>query len=221
MSPSTTPIDLHVPRRDLLEYLPASTTKRYTKGQVIYSPNDPPRGIYLVISGKVGITQLAGTGQELLLDILRPEEVFGESAFLNVSRSSEQATALEPVDLMSWAIGEVEEMVQRRSGLAMALLQILAQRNVEFTRRIESFSTETIEKRLLRALVRFSTRLGTLHDDGSSTMMPFTHQMLSQYVGTSREIVSHYMGDLRRQGYLSYSRRGIVLYPDAMNARAN
>jgi hypothetical protein len=38
-------------------------------------------------------------------------------------------------------------------------------------------------------------------------MIPFTHELLSQYVGTSREIVTHYMNQFRRQGYLRYSRK--------------
>ena len=46
-------------------------------------------------------------------------------------------------------------------------------------------------------------------------MIPFTHELLSQYVGTSREIVTHYMNQFRRQGYLRYSRKGIILYRDA------
>jgi CRP-like cAMP-binding protein len=46
-------------------------------------------------------------------------------------------------------------------------------------------------------------------------MSAFTHELLSQYVGTSREIVTHYMNQFRRMGYLQYSRRGIVMYRDA------
>ena len=60
-----------------------------------------------------------------------------------------------------------------------------------------------------------SSDLGTVEEDGSVCMTPFTHELLSQYVGTSREIVTHYMNQFRRQGYLKYSRKGIVLYRDA------
>jgi CRP-like cAMP-binding protein len=65
-------------------------------------------------------------------------------------------------------------------------------------------------------LIRFSERLGHRAEDGSVQMMPFTHELLSQYVGTSREIVTHYMNQFRRQGYLRYSRKGILLYRDAL-----
>jgi len=94
-------------------------------------------------------------------------------------------------------------------------LQILVQRTMEFGHRIESFSLDNIARRLARSLIRFSERLGTPEQDGSVRLAPFTHELLSQYVGTSREIVTHYMNQFRRQGYLRYSRKGIVLYHDA------
>ena len=74
------------------------------------------------------------------------------------------------------------------------------------------FSADKIHRRLVRLLIRFSERFGTTEDDGSVQMGPFTHELLAQYVGTSREIVTHYMNQFRRQGYLRYSRKGIILY---------
>jgi CRP/FNR family transcriptional regulator len=117
---------------------------------------------------------------------------------------------------MTWTTSEIEKLVLQRPLLAVALLQILVQRSIDFGRRIESFSVDNIERRLARTLVRFSERLGRNAADGSVEMMPLTHELLSQYVGTSREIVTHYMNQFRRQGYLRYSRRGMSLYRDAM-----
>jgi CRP-like cAMP-binding protein len=58
--------------------------------------------------------------------------------------------------------------------------------------------------------------MGERAEDGSVHVLPFTHQLLSQYVGTSREIVTHYMNQFRRDGYLRYSRKGMDLYADAL-----
>ena len=49
-------------------------------------------------------------------------------------------------------------------------------------------------------------------------MMPFTHALLSQYAGASREVVTQHMNRFREQGYVSYSRHGIFLYRDALKA---
>jgi len=204
------------PLEDPLAHLPCSSIVEYRKGQLIYNQDQPSTSIYLVIDGKVKVSRLADDGHQVVVDIYQPDEFFGESAFLNLAHRSEQASALENTKLMAWSTAEIDDIIMRRPRLAVALLQILAQRTMDFTHRIESFSVDNISRRLARTLIRFSERLGSQDEDGSVRMVPFTHELLSQYVGTSREIVTHYMNQFRRQGYLRYSRKGIVLYRDAM-----
>jgi len=203
------------PLEDPLAHLPCSTIVEYRKGQIIYSQDQPSTTLYLVIDGKVKVSRVADDGHQVVVDIYQADEFFGESAFLNLSHRSEQATALENAKLMTWTTAEIEDIATKRPRLAVALLQILVQRTVDFTHRIESFSLDNIARRLARSLIRFSDRLGVEEQDGSVRMAPFTHELLSQYVGTSREIVTHYMNQFRRQGYLRYSRKGIILYRDA------
>jgi len=203
------------PLEDPLAHLPCSSILEYRRGQVIYDQQQPSTAIYLVIDGKVKVSRLADDGHQVVVDIYQPDEFFGESAFLNLPQRPEQAMALENTRLMTWSAAEIEEIITRKPRLAVALLQILVQRTIEFTHRIESFSVDNIARRLARSLIRFSERLGVVEADGSVRMAPFTHELLSQYVGTSREIVTHYMNQFRRQGYLRYSRKGIILYRDS------
>jgi CRP-like cAMP-binding protein len=97
------------------------------------------------------------------------------------------------------------------------MLQMLAWRAIDFGHRIESLSMETTARRLARSLIRLSERLGTPDDDGSVRMIPFTHELLSQYVGTSREAVTVHMNQFRRQGHLQYSRKGIMIHTHAFS----
>lgn len=203
------------PLEDPLAHLPCSSIVEYKKGQVIYNQDQPSTSIYLVIDGKVKVCRMADDGHQVVVDIYQTDEFFGESAFLNLPHRAEQASALENAKLMTWTTTEIEDIVQKRPKLAVALLQILAQRTLDFGHRIESFSVDNIARRLARSLIRFAERLGTPETDGSVRMVPFTHELLSQYVGTSREIVTHYMNQFRRQGYLRYSRKGIILYKEA------
>src|SRR2546421_492004 len=200
---------------DPLAHLPCSSIVEYRKGQMIYNQDQPSTSIYLVIDGKVKVSRLADDGHQVVVDIYQPDEFFGESAFLSLPHRSEQATSLENTKLMTWSATEIEDIIMKRPRLAVALLQILVQRTIDFTHRIESFSVDNIARRLARSLIRFSERLGSEAEDGSVRMVPFTHELLSQYVGTSREIVTHYMNQFRRQGYLKYSRKEVVLYRDA------
>jgi len=200
---------------DPLAHLPCSTILEYKKGQIIYNQDQPSTSIHLVIDGKVKVCRTADDGRQVVVDIYQPDEFFGECAFLGEKHRVEEAVALDATKVMTWSTPEIEELVVRRPRLGIALVQLLVHRSMDFGARIESFSIDNIGRRLVRSLVRFSERLGREAGDGSVDMMPFTHELLSQYVGTSREIVTHYMNQFRRQGYLRYSRKGIILYRDA------
>ena len=96
------------------EYLPETPITKNSKGQTIYGPDDPSSSIYLIVSGKVEIALTAEDGSELLLEILRPDELFGESAFLDHPPGSERANAVEETKLMTWAISDIEGLVMKR-----------------------------------------------------------------------------------------------------------
>ena len=216
---ATSPTALPVPQKQLLEdplaHLPRSSILKYRRGQVIYNSDQPSTNIYLVIDGKVKVCRTAD-GRQIVVDIYQADEFFGESAFLSSAVRDEQAVALENTKVMTWTASEIMEITMRRPRLAVALLQIVVQRAIDFVQRIESFAVDDVARRLARTLIRFSERFGRSQEDGSIEMMPFTHELLSQCVGTSRETVTHYMNQFRRQGYLRYSRKGIVLYLHAM-----
>jgi CRP/FNR family transcriptional regulator len=215
MATSTTVLAPQKALEDPLAHLPCSSIVEYKKGQMIYNQDQPSTSIFLIIEGKIKVSRLADDGHQVVVDMYQPDEFFGESALLNLPHRGEQATALENTKLMAWSTAEIEDIITKRPRLAVALLQILVQRTIDFTHRIESFSVDNIARRLARSLIRFSERLGRVEEDGSVRMAPFTHELLSQYVGTSREIVTHYMNQFRCQGYLKYSRKEIILYREA------
>jgi len=206
-----------VPLEDPLLHLPCSAVTEYRKGQAIYGRGRPSTGIYLVVDGKVKVSRSAEGGREVLVEIYQADEFFGESAFLGGAPAAEEAKAFENTKLMAWTAAEIEAIAARQPRLALALMQVLVQRNVDLTHRIESFSVDGISRRVARTLIRLSERLGTPENDGSVKMIPLTHELLSQYVGTSREVVTFHMNRFRRQGYLRYSRKGMVVYQSAFN----
>src|SRR4029077_15796938 len=107
-------------------HLPVSDTTEYRRGAIIYGPDQPSTDMYLVTGGKVKLSQIAENGAEVLLEIIRPDELFGQSGFLKVPHHSERATALENTKVMTWPIADMEDLVTERPRLAVALLQIFA-----------------------------------------------------------------------------------------------
>lgn len=200
---------------DPLAHLPVSAIGEYRKGASIYGPETRTVNLYVVLSGKVRVCRAAAEGQQVVLDIYQADEFFGESSLAG-GEVNEVAVALENTRVMHWTADEIRDIVLKRPDLGFALLQLAVQRSSAFSRRIESFSLDNIERRLVASLLQFAQKLGTDTADGGREMIAFTHELLSQYVGTSREIVTHYMNYFRRKGCLNYSRKSIVVFEDRL-----
>src|SRR5215831_16607822 len=201
---------------DALMYLPRKGVTEYRKNQVIYDENTPSRGLHLVVQGRVKVSMPLDNGAQTVVDIFNIDDFFGESSLLGQASYPERAVALDSVILMSWTAAEIEEQVEKQPRLGLALLQMLVKRGLDYEERLQSFALDKTPERVMRALLRFANRLGTRTEDGSVKIPPLTHQVISEYVGTSREIVTFQMNHLRQKGFLRYSRRGIQVYVDAL-----
>lgn len=199
-----------------LIYLPRKATREVRKGQLIYDPERPSNGIHLVIRGRVKVCRRVRDHGSIVMEIYSTDEFFGESSLLSLPAPLETASALEDTSLMTWIPAEIEEQIERQPEMGLAFIQMLTRRLVDCEARIESMNREKCRERIIRGLLRFAERLGEPAEDGSVRIPPLSQQTISEYVGTSREIVTLHMNQLRQQGLMRYSRKGINIYADAL-----
>ncbi len=203
-------------RLDILEDLPRSTTRRYRNGEVIYDSDRPATHLYLVIEGRVKVLRTSADGREVLLDVYKEEELFGESALLNLAHRPEFAVAMEPVRVMAWTLTELYNIIQTRPQLGAALSQILVQRLMDCQRRLESLAVDRVNQRLVRTLIHLADKLGEPSENDAVRISGLNHQLLSDYVVTNRATVTHWMNCFRCQELLRYSSDSLILYPEAL-----
>jgi CRP/FNR family transcriptional regulator, cyclic AMP receptor protein len=200
---------------DPLAYLPRSTTQEFHKGRSVYCQGQTPASLYLVVAGTVKLSRISERGRQVLMDIYRTDDLFGETALIRAAHT-ETCVALEDAQVMIWTPREIDRLVVERPKLAIALMQLQVRRLADLALRMESLATENISRRLARTLLRFSERLGLPTEGGAVQIIALTHESLAECVGTSREIVTHHMNQFRRLGYLRYSRKGIQLQTGAL-----
>jgi CRP-like cAMP-binding protein len=201
---------------DPLEHLPFSKIVEYGKRQVIYNELSGPAGLYLVVSGRVKVSLPAEAGRDVIIDVYRADDFFGESALLGEPCCNERAVALDRARVMMWPTDALANIMNDRPCLPIALLQAMVQRTLSFRARIRNLHAGTVERRLADFLRTLAEQSGMRRNDGAALMLPLTHEVLAQYVGTSREAVTLYMTEFRRKGYIDYSRLEMVVYLDAI-----
>lgn len=201
---------------DPLTYLPRKPVQEFSKRRVIYDPQQPSDHLYVVILGRVKITNIGDDGSQMVARIVSAEGLFGESALIGGQRRTEAAVALDNVTVMSWTSNEIELQIEREPRLGLALSQYLVRQCIELQDRIESMAVYKTPERVMLALVQLSGTLGTPMADGASRVPALTHHTIAEYVGTSREIVTFQLNRLRRMGMLRYSRKHMDVYTQAI-----
>jgi len=201
---------------DPLTYLPRKSVQEFAKGRTIYDAQQPNDHLFVVILGRVKISNTADDGCQTVGRIVCAEGLFGESCLIGSGSRSESAVALDTATLMSWSREEIERQIERVPRLGVALSQFLVRECISLQDRIESMAIYKTPERVMLALVQLAGDLGTPMADGAIRVGSLTHHTIAEYVGTSREIVTFQMNRLRRLGLIRYSRRFIDIYSQAM-----
>jgi CRP-like cAMP-binding protein len=198
-----------LPQEDPLTYLAHKPVEAVPKGGLIYAPGRPVELLYLVVTGRVKISATTPDGKQVVSRIVPPEGLFGESCLLGSPSRGESATALDSVTLMSWTRAEIEQQIEREPRFGVALSQYVLRLGRELADRIETMAVLKTPERVAAALLQLGSSLGQARPDGVVRMPGLTHHTVSEYVGTSREIVTYQMTRLRSQGLIRYSRQFI------------
>ena len=196
-------------REDPLTYLPRKPVQEYAKGRIIYDAEHPPNELYVVILGRVKISNTAEDGCQMVGRIARAEDLFGESCLVAPTHCTETATALDNVILMSWSRADIEAQIEREPRLGIALSQYFVRQCLELQDRIESMAVHKIPERVTFALLQLASDLGAPMPAGALRVASLTHYTIAEFVGATREIVSLQMNRLRRLGLIRYSRNFI------------
>ena len=201
---------------DPLACLPRKPVQDFARKRVIYDAQQRSENLYVVIAGRVKVSQTALDGSQTVVRIVPPDGFFGESSLLGGQADSESAVALENVKTMCWSTAEIEQQIEREPRLGLALVQYLVRQSIELQDRIQAMAVCKTPERVMIALVQLADALGTRQEDGATRIGSLTHHTLAEYVGTSREIVTFQLNRLRRLSMLRYSRRDMDIYVPAL-----
>jgi CRP-like cAMP-binding protein len=179
---------------DLLAHLRVSRTQSFSAGEQIYLPGSRAECLFVILQGFVKISRWHAN-REVVIGLYGPETIFGESAMIEAHRTHE-ATAVTDAKVMVWTARDLELAGNENPRLLYALLQVVIERCEKLHGRVESLTSESARERLARALVEFSQTTAGKTREGSAPRI--TQKFLAGYIGTSRELVSQLMNDIRR-----------------------
>lgn len=126
--------------------------RSYTQNQMIFSENEPGQDLFILQKGKVKITKII-KDNDVLLNIMKPGDIFGEMALLDNKPRSASAIATEDVDLLAINKANFETMVQTQPQLMSKIITVLSERVWNAYKKIANAMIEDVNGRIADMLL--------------------------------------------------------------------
>ena len=179
------------------------TRRHYARGDTVCEAGAGVEALGLVAAGSVYIESCDAWGERSLLGAVEARQIFAE-AYACLPR--------EPLMVRVVAAGDAEviflkaEALLREPRLARNLVELLARKNLQLSRRMRCTAPRTIRRRLMVYLSEEAAQQGS-----RSFSIPFNRQELADYLEVDRSALSTEISKMRREGWLRAQGNNFVL----------
>ena len=174
----------------------------------VFHAGEEASALYVVAEGRVRIAEPTPTGALVVTDILGLGQMFGAMSSLGEPFHRRTATALVGSCLLRIGQEAFREVMVENPVVGLRVVDDLAARLSRAQTDMGRQSTDTVEQRVARALLRLADSLG--EDRGEQGLLlevPLSRADLAGLARSTPETVSRVMSALRREGIIDSGRR--------------
>ena len=202
----TIPLFANVEDNDLAQIAAASTVRTYDKNSIIITEGDTSSSLYVILSGEVKVFVSDEDGRSNVVNRLGPGDYFGELSLIDEEPRSASIEAVSKCRLSILSRAYFFDYLEANPRVAIRLLQGIGQRLRNTTHHAKDLALMDVFGRIANVLLKVA-----IEEDGRTITPPLTQQDIADQVGSSREMVSRILKDLRAGGYVSMDGKRFVI----------
>ena len=192
--------------------------RKARKGAVIFSKGDPGSGLLGVLSGMVKVSIASAEGKDIVLNIFREGEVFGEIALLDGRPRTADATAMSDCELIVIERRDFVRFLQGHPDVTLKFIEILCSRLRRTSEQVQDVTFLSLPTRLAKTLLQLTSKGDA---QARRPKIAITQREISQMIGRSRESTNKQLRAWAKRGWIRLERGGVsVLAPDKLSAIA-
>ncbi len=158
----------------------------YQKGRIIFCEYEPGDTFYLIQKGRVQLTKIIGS-IEKTIDILNPNEIFGEMAILEESPRSASAIALDNVRLLAFNRENFQSLMQGTPQIALKLLKLFSKRIFDQSRRLMILKLSNVQARIADVFLMLDEGSPVADENDDSRTFYTTISDIAHWAGISTD----------------------------------
>ena len=185
--------------------------RRYSARQTVFWEGGPGDALFVTLSGYLKAVTSGAEGKEVLLNVMGPGEVIGELSVLDGQPRSASVVALESSQLATIERDPLLEVLRASPNLAIRLVEVLAQRLRNLSKRCENISSMDISSRLADVLVSLAEKHGQRTGRDVRIPVRLSQQDLGSMVGATRESVNKQLRHWTHDGVLKQEAGRVII----------
>jgi CRP/FNR family transcriptional regulator len=183
--------------------------KEAKKGQVVYSKGGDKK-VFMLISGKVKISEINDSGDEMIKEIALPGDLFGDLLMNQSGGNFEYAEIVsERATYYCIEAHELNAQIQSSPALMANYMTKVGEKFRNMESRYLNMITKDVKSRLLYCFREWARKEGRKLGDKVVIKNSLTHSDLANMISTSRQTVTVILNELKDAGAISYNRREI------------
>ena len=196
---------------DLQSILQNSNFRSIEEGAFFFFQGDPADYLYVLISGQVKLLQSNPNGKQVNIRTVQPWEMFAAlGAVRKEATYPASAQALQDSAALVIRSDFMNEMMQTRPHLSIALTRLMTLNIQEIQARYRELATERVEQRIAHTLLRLASQMGKRIENGATSVeMEFSRQDVAEMTGTTLYTVSRTLSEWEKLGIIEAGRERI------------
>ena len=208
---SDLPLFAQMSAGELDDVLAEAHSQHYPKGTVVFTQGEQAHSFFVLLHGRLRVTQTTATGEQIVVRFVSPGDMFGVAMALR--RNTYPGTATAVVDSLSllWPSSVWTRLMSGHPAMAANALMTVGSRLQDAHARIREMSTEDVEQRVAHALLRLADEAGAKTAQGTLIDFPITRQDIAEMTATTLHTVSRIMSGWEAAGLIVGGRQRVVV----------
>jgi CRP/FNR family transcriptional regulator, cyclic AMP receptor protein len=188
-----------------------------SKGETLFAQGERHKGIYLIEHGLVRTFYTSPAGREITLAYWQPGNIVGTPQIFSTHVNQWSGIAAIETGALFFRGEDLLQLMQRIPVFAVAVVEALEFKGKCLSALVQMLGTRSVAERLAMLLFNLAELHGVKEKDGIAIGKPFTHEVLAQMVGASRQWVTMTLDRMRNDGLIRIGKsRTVILQPNKL-----
>lgn len=197
---------------ELLELADSTQRKSVPKYHYIYASGEASKWIYLLMSGSVKVASHSDLGREVIKTVVQPGGVFGELSLTGEKRRDDISSSLKfEATFLMMPADKIQQLMERNFLFCRAVLDFIGARLRVAEKQLENLIIKDARTRIVEFLHSHAVLTGRMVGFETLVKHPFTHQDMAAITGTSRQMVTAVMNELKRSNQIHFNRHSFLV----------